>query len=265
MKNILSVIFVASAVLFVGILMGMQMQTIQEVPIVGEKEVYSIIDKTFFSAQKPENKKILSSSYQKDVQMHLPAVSYEGFGIMTTLSVSVKPGEGNMYFNFNNLLMAPDTEQSIRNAIYVASDVTNISISNLNFYYSISDINASMLEGPSAGAAFAIATISALEGKKINPYVIMTGSLNHDGTLGLASGIKEKATIAKQRGANLFLVPYGMSKELNFTEEEHCQMYGVFEHCQMEYTAYWIDYEKEAGIPIKEIKTIQEAMKEFFA
>ncbi|MCK5477250.1 MAG: hypothetical protein KAI55_04990, partial [Candidatus Aenigmarchaeota archaeon] len=189
MKNILSVIFVASAVLFVGILMGMQMQTIQEVPIVGEKEVYSIIDKTFFSAQKPENKKILSSSYQKDVQMHLPAVSYEGFGIMTTLSVSVKPGEGNMYFNFNNLLMAPDTEQSIRNAIYVASDVTNISTSNLDFYYTISDINASVLEGPSAGGAFAIATISALEGKKINPDVIMTGSLNHDGTLGLASGI----------------------------------------------------------------------------
>ena len=210
------------------------------------------------------NKNKLANDYENSVKINIPAVMENNIGIMTELGVYVKQGNGNIYFNFGNVLISPDTEQSIRTAIEVASDITNISTNNLDFYFHISDINASMLKGPSAGAAIAIATISALQNKSINSNVIITGTLNHDGGIGIAAGIKEKAIISKKTGADIFLVPYGLSKELNFTIQKYCKKYGIFEHCSEEYSPYWINFSNEANITIKEIKTIKEATQYFF-
>ena len=265
MKRLAAIIFALCGTLFIGILIGLQIQTTQNEVFPGEYTGIKAINLNVIPIEKITYKNKISPFYENTVQMNMPAVMRDRTGIMTTATLSVKPGEGNIFFNFNNVLISPDTEHSIRNAINVASDVTNISTNNIDFFYTLSDINASMLEGPSAGAAFCIMTISALQNKTINPNVIITGTLNHDGTIGLASGIMEKAIIAKKTGANIFLAPYGLSRELNFTEQEYCSKYGKFDYCQTEYKQYWVDYEEQAGIEIKEIRTIQEAMEEFFA
>ncbi|RLG13485.1 MAG: hypothetical protein DRN66_04100, partial [Candidatus Nanohalarchaeota archaeon] len=257
MKKLVAITISLLAALSLGILIGLQLPTVQDTAIVPQNVTEKpVFDLTAFTSKKTVHKSALSPFYENTVRMKLPAVMIDGTGIMTTALLKITEGEGNIFFNFNNVLISPDTEQSIRNAINVASDVTGVSTGNLDFYFTLSNINASMLEGSSAGAAFCIAVISALENKSLNHDVILTGSLNHDGTIGLVSGIKEKAIIARKTGAKLFLVPYGLSKELNFTEEEYCHKYGDFDFCQNEYTPYWVDYSKEAGIEIKEIKTI---------
>ena len=230
MKKLVAITISLLAALVLGILIGLQLPAVQDNAVVLQNKTEKpVFDLTVFTSEKTVYKSPMSPFYENTVQMKLPAVMTDGNGIMTTALLKITEGDGNIFFNFNNVLISPDTEQSIRNAINVASDVTGISTGNLNFYFTLSDINASMLEGPSAGAAFCIAIISALQNKTLNPDVIITGSLNHDGTIGLASGIKEKAIIARKTDAKMFLVPYGLGKELNFTEEEYCHKYGDFD------------------------------------
>ena len=66
-----------------------------------------------------------------------------------------------------------------------------------------------MWAGPSAGAALTIATIAALKHDSIRSDVVITGTINADGTIGQIGGVLEKAQAAKDIGAKLFLVPVG--------------------------------------------------------
>ena len=265
MKKLILISISILTAIALGILIGLQLHVVEEKNIINYKDTQMpVFNMDLFASKKIVYKNVLSPFYDNTISIKIPAVMKNGEGIMTTALLKIKEGDGNIFFNFNNILISPDTEQSIRNAINVASDITGISTNNLDLYFTVSDINVSLLEGPSAGAAFCIAVISAIENKTLNPNVIITGTLNHDGTIGVASGIKEKAVIAKKTGAKLFLVPYGLGKELNFTEKEYCRNYGAFNYCQSEYTPYWINYSEESGIKIKEIRTIEEAIKEFF-
>ena len=65
-------------------------------------------------------------------------------------------------------------------------------LSEYDLVYTIK-ANATVIEGASAGAALAVATVAALTGKELNSSVMMTGTINHDGTIGPVGGIFEKA------------------------------------------------------------------------
>lgn len=197
------------------------------------------------------------------VSMYLPAVDAEGKGANTILTVEATPGTGRTLTNIDSLLFWADTQHSIRIARKVAENITGKRMEDYDIIYTI-NANASLIGGPSAGAALAIATISALEGKKPREDVMITGSINHDGSLGPVSSILEKARIAKEKGAALFLVPLLQSREVIYEESENCEIFGATNICTTETRPKRVEVELESGVKVAEVASVQEAMKYFF-
>ncbi|HDJ96647.1 MAG TPA: hypothetical protein ENG45_01075 [Candidatus Aenigmarchaeota archaeon] len=197
-----------------------------------------------------------------EVSIEVPAVDSEGNGVMATLRVEVEPGRGRALTNINQILFWVDTQHSIRKAMRVAENVTGIDLKNYDFVYSI-ETNASVIEGPSAGAAITIATIAALENKTLNNSVTITGTINHDGTIGPVGQIVAKGKAAKDHGKTLFLVPVGQSKQTVYKERKHCERYGFVTYCSTEIVPEKVDVESEVGIEVKEVRTVEEALRYF--
>ena len=120
-----------------------------------------------------------------------------------------------------------------------------------------------MIEGPSAGAALTIATIAALEEKQVNSSVIITGTINADGTIGPVGEILEKAMAAKSIGAEIFLVPPTQSSEVKYSSQRNCERVGWSEVCTIEQVPESVDIENEAGIEVEEVRTVDDALKYF--
>lgn len=192
----------------------------------------------------------------------IPAVDEEGNGLTTVLTVQAIPGEGRVLANIDRLLFWTDTQNSIRTSSKVASNITGIDLSNYDIIYTIKT-NATAVEGPSAGAALTIATIAALEHKRIDPKVLITGAVNHDGTIGPVGQILPKAEAAKDIGARLFLVPLLQSQEVTYKTSRYCEQIGPAQICTTEKVPKKVNISEEAGIEVVEVENIQKALEYF--
>ncbi len=197
------------------------------------------------------------------VEMYLPAVDSEGQGVNTLLTVEASPGTGRTLTDIDNLLFWADTQHSMRVARRVAENITGKKVEDYDIVYTI-EANASLIGGPSAGAALTIATIAALQNKKLRDNVMITGGINHDGSISPVSAILEKAKAAKGAGAGIFLVPLLQSRDVIYEESEHCEVFGYSEICTTETRPKKIDVQQEAGITVREVETIQDTMEYFF-
>jgi uncharacterized protein len=199
---------------------------------------------------------------ERFVKIYVPAVDSEGKGVATVLKVGIKPGSGKVLVDINNILFWLDTQQSIQTAKKVAQEITKADLSKFDLIYSL-DINATVVEGPSAGAAISIATIAAIEGKDLNNKVMITGTINPDGSIGAVGGIIPKAQAAKEVGANTFLVPSGQGTQVSYLPEEKCEQIGYFTFCTTTYKKKVENVGKSVGIEVVEVRNIREAMKYF--
>jgi len=197
------------------------------------------------------------------VKMHLPAVDGEGRGVTTVLIVEASPGSGRTLTDIDNLLFWADTQHSIRIARRVAENITGKRMEDYDLLYSI-EANASLIGGPSAGSALAIATIAALEGRKLREDVMITGRINHDGSIGPVSSILEKAKASRDVGATILLVPLLQSRDVIYETTEHCEVFGHTQICTTETKPRKIEVEEESGISIVEVEDVRDAMLYFF-
>ncbi len=200
---------------------------------------------------------------ERFVKIYVPAVDSEGKGIATVLKVGIKPGNGKVLVDINQILFWLDTQQSIQTAKKVAQDITKVDLSKFDLIYSIEGINASVVEGPSAGAALTIATIAAIEGKELNEKIGITGTINPDGSIGPVGGIIPKAQAIKEVGGETFLVPKGQGTQVSYIPEEKCEQIGYFTFCTTTYKKKIENVGKSVGINVVEVDDIREAMKYF--
>ncbi len=207
--------------------------------------------------------KFFSTENATLVTLKLPAVDSEGNGVTTTLVVEAVPGTGRTLVDIDNILFWADTQHSIRMARLVAGNITGKNLSHYDLVYSI-HAPASIIGGPSAGAAITIATIAALEGKKPRDDVMITGTINHDGTIGPVSAILEKAEAAKQANATIFLVPLLQSKDVVYETSQHCETFGNARICTTETRPKKISVGEKVGIEVIEVGDVREAMQYFF-
>jgi len=194
----------------------------------------------------------------------VPAVDQDGRGVATTLEVQVVPGSGKALVNIDKLLFWVDTQNSMRTARSVAENVMGMDLSGHDIVYTIT-ANASVVEGPSAGAALTVATIAALQGRDASRDVMMTGTINNDGTIGPVGGALEKARAAKSIGAETFLVPEGQSVEISYEQVRHCERIGFADYCTIETVPHRTDISEEVGIPVIEVGNIADALEYFLA
>jgi uncharacterized protein len=195
-------------------------------------------------------------------QINLAAVDQNGKGVTTPLTVEAKPGTGEALTNVDKLLFWVDTQYSIQLAKAVAENVTNINADKIDLTYSI-ETNATLVGGPSAGAALTIATISALENKPIKSDVMITGTINPDGTIGQVGGVLDKAKAAKDVGAKVFLVPEGQGEQITLKPNENCTRRANFIFCETTYEQVTVNIGKDVGISVIEVSNVTDAMKYF--
>lgn len=195
---------------------------------------------------------------------NLLAVDDKGKGVSAELITEVKEGDGLVLVNINNVLADYETQNSARVAAAAASNYTKINLKTLDVVFNIK-ANASLVAGPSAGSSMAASVIAALENKKLNEDIVVTGTITADGKVGQVGGIKEKADAAKLVNAKLMLVPEGEGKSVKEYEiKKSCGKVALIDYCKLMYEPVKYDLSKKIGIEVKEVKNIREVMEYYY-
>jgi len=192
----------------------------------------------------------------------VPAVDDEGNGVVTLVLVDSIGGTGRTLVDIDQLLFWTDTQYSIQVSKFVAQRFTNYDLSEVDLIYSI-DTEASAIEGPSAGAALTIAAISALTNETLKKDVMITGTIEPDGSIGRVGSILEKAEAAKDMGAIVFLVPKGQGTTEIETEGEDCEKIGPLTYCSDNEMTVVVNISDYVGMDVVEVSNIEDAVPYF--
>ena len=213
-----------------------------------------------FAPEKVITKEIPGNLIKKQNIIPLAAVDSNNKGVIAHLNTEVRNGSGLILVNINNILADYLTQYSARVAAQVAANYSKISIDGLDVIYNIK-ANATVIGGPSAGAALVVATVALLENKTLNKDIIITGTINEDGIIGEVGGILEKGRAAKENGFKLFLVPLGQGSDVvRYKEEKTCRNFDSINYCEIRVIPEKTSISKEIGIETREVKDLKEAL-----
>jgi len=185
-------------------------------------------------------------------------------GIIMTVHLELREGEGRLLINTEPKI-GIDLQTSANTAILVAEELTNQSLKTTDVILTvIADSETEILDGPSAGAAITVALLAAINDETADPNILMTGTINHDGSIGKVGGLIEKAMATARFGSKKLLVPYEQSVALIYKTEETHPAPGV---TIITTKPEWInieDYIREQGyeLEILEIMNIKDAYEQ---
>lgn len=195
--------------------------------------------------------------------VNIVAVTSDGQGMASTGNVEIIQGKGRILFN-TNPFVEPDTQSSLETAAYVATVFTQKSLAGKDVIYSVSNTNAQLIGGPSAGAAFTVATIAAMEGKSVRSDAAITGTINKDGSIGQIGGVVEKMNALIAQNAKLFLIPKGQSIVTTYSDQvETITRRGVVYkiHRLVPQQIDLAQVGQQNGLQVVEVSNISEAVK----
>lgn len=200
-----------------------------------------------------------------------PIIQSDGFfqstsynGTILKITVSVQDGTGLVLAN-TAIPEGVDFQNSARIAVQVAHNITGADMSNKDVIFSITtdDQNLRAVDGGSAGGAMTVLLTSAILGKPINNQVLMTGTIQPDGTIGPIGGVLEKAQAAANYGARIFLVPSGQG----VVEEQHCTQTNqgpfIYRSCSPQEISLSSIMESKYGMKVIEVENINDVLKYF--
>lgn len=145
------------------------------------------------------------------VVLRLAAVAETPEGLVgstASATVMVSPdGSGHVFLDTFPLTQV-DMQGSARLAARVAARVSGVALEAQDFFFVIRSASE-QIGGPSAGATLTVGAIAALNGWEVRPDVMMTGTINPDGSIGPVGGIVEKAQAARNAQMTRFLFPEG--------------------------------------------------------
>lgn len=195
-------------------------------------------------------------------EIAVPAVSSNGSGVMTFVRVESFPGTGRTLISTEPFI-GIDTQNSERISREVAEKLLSIDLSGTDLVLTVKS-DSRTVDGPSAGAAFALAIVSAVSGRELNSSVALTGTIESDGTIGPVGGILEKARAAKAGGASVFLIPKGTRYQTDFETRKIPEKGGVVIEEERTIRTDVVSYgESGLGLWVIEISTINEALPFF--
>jgi len=196
--------------------------------------------------------------------INVVAVSQDNKGVVLRVYAKIENGSGRVYMA-TTPKVGIDLQSSAETAYMVAGELCHFNIQTHDlFIVVVANFTVDVVDGPSAGAAITVLIAGIMMGKSLNNSVIMTGTIEADGTVGKVGGIVEKATAAAQAGAKLFIVPKGQTTTTVYVE--HKTQIGPFIFITREpQTINLQEYLANQGYTIKiaEVSTIQEAIDYF--
>lgn len=151
-------------------------------------------------------------TYSKSVRYRVVGVNESsGRGEVVEFKVTLRNGGGGTFVNVTKVILSRETQESILKALRVAQKVTGASIQDYDvFVWFINPKKEELvIVGSSAGAAICVAMIAAIQDKDIAQDVLITGTIEEDGSIGRVGEVAKKAEAALEYGAREFLVPKG--------------------------------------------------------
>ncbi|MCQ6254276.1 S16 family serine protease [Methanocaldococcus sp.] len=165
-------------------------------------------------------------------------------GVPISIQINVTKGNGRVFMDTLPLTQL-DMQGSARIAAKVAGEITGKDMNKYNVYITVrSDVP--VVGGPSAGATMTIGIICSLMNWSINHNVMMTGTINPDGSIGPVGGILEKIEAAKKANCTIMLIPKGQ----RYVTENNMKIDAV-------------KFGQKLGIKVIEVGSIYEALPYF--
>ncbi|MGI0020628.1 MAG: S16 family serine protease [Nitrososphaera sp.] len=187
-------------------------------------------------------------------------------GLVMNIMVDIRDGRGLVLVN-TEIPAGVDFQTSAKTAVKVAQQHARADLSGKDVIFSIkSDNNESGLEavdGPSAGAAMTLLLISELQSKDIDGTILVTGTIEPDGTVGRVGGVPEKALAAGEHGAKLLLVPAGEAVYESQVCQERQEGPFVYRSCTSEEKPLSPATEERYGMKVAEVENISQALEYF--
>jgi uncharacterized protein len=201
-----------------------------------------------------------------------PILESDGFfetttylGTVLKITIEIRDGTGLVLVN-TAIPTGVDFQTSARTAVQVAQKYTNVDLSKKDVIFSISSEKQQELQavdGGSAGGAMTVLLISDISGKPINNTVLMTGTIQDDGTIGKIGGAAEKADAAGKYGAKTFLVPIGQAVTETQSCDERNEGAFTYRSCTSQEKPLSEITEKQYGMKVIEIGNIKDALNYF--
>ncbi|MEM3094629.1 MAG: S16 family serine protease [Nitrososphaera sp.] len=162
------------------------------------------------TGQMQETQSQLESFKRVKVGHYSLAVDQFGKGIVLPIEVEIIPsGEGIVSIDVKNVKYETGFQDSVRTAVLVASEYSDISVSDKDIVIRVinEDDELITIDGGSAGALLTGMIAAGLMDREINPSVLITGTIESDGTVGHIGSVDKKADAATDFGAETILVP----------------------------------------------------------
>ena len=141
-------------------------------------------------------------------------------GVLIPLEVKMVKGTGVVSVNIKNIELRSGAQESVRIASKVAQEYTGVDLSKKDITVTFVNNEPALvsLDGPSAGAAITLTIIAGVLNKTPDTKILITGTVEGDGSVGPIGGVKEKALAAVRSGAKIFLVPLGQKVDVSGIE-----------------------------------------------
>ena len=188
-------------------------------------------------------------------------------GLVMNITVDIRDGRGLVLVN-TEIPAGVDFQTSARTAVRVAQEHAGADLSGKDVIFSITsngddEGELQAVDGPSAGAAMTLLLISELQSKQVDGTVLITGTIEPDGTIGPVGGVPEKALAAGEYGAKTLLVPSGEAVYESQVCEERQEGIFVYRSCTSELKPLSPATEERYGMEVAEVETISQALEYF--
>ncbi|MFH1750113.1 MAG: S16 family serine protease [Candidatus Micrarchaeota archaeon] len=195
----------------------------------------------------------------------LAVKSDDNTGIVSYANIEIRSGKGRVLIN-TNPFVEPDTQYSAETAVKVAQRLLGVDLSDRDIILTF-EANTTLVGGPSAGGAITLAALAAIQNKKPDESVAMTGTIEEDGSIGQVGGVLEKAQAAADNGIKTFLVPKGSAILVYYERQVRERRFGGFVIQEVNYVRKTLDLANYSmdkwGMEIREVSDISEA-REYF-
>ncbi|MFH1240024.1 MAG: S16 family serine protease [Candidatus Diapherotrites archaeon] len=152
-----------------------------------------------------------ASAIITESSLDLFAVTDAGDAMTANLTLTIKNGNGKVWSSVTPLV-GTTTQNTERIAVELAKNYFT-GVEKYDYHFQIQS-SASLVEGPSAGAAMALLVISMLQDKTIPDDVGLTGTITLEGGVGSVGGVFEKSKKASEIGKKLFMIPRGEARQI---------------------------------------------------